>query len=203
MNVIESRVLTIHPQYPPLKTTLLLGGAGAALFVWLLGSGTIAIFIKNSRSLLGMLSCFPVVAGSVMIWKSNWEHKATPLWGFYLISIFSTTLVMVLTLMAANTAGHTKKTVTSGLVWATYCASNGVAPLLVFGSEESAHYPTTFKIIIAMMSLTFVLLGFFRFYVLRINKKRDEIRMVEKQGADRTAFMDLTDKMNENFRYEA
>ena len=150
-----------------------------------------------------MLSCLPVIAGSIMIWKSSWENKALPLWGFFLISIFSTTLVMVLTLMAANTAGHTKKAVTSALVWAAYCASNGVAPLLVFGSEETAHYPTTFKIIISMMSLTFALLGFFRFYVLRVNKKRDAMRIVEKQEADRTAFMDLTDKVNENFRYEA
>jgi hypothetical protein len=62
-----------------LKSTLLLGGAGATLFVWLLMSGFISVFTKNSRSWLGMLSCLPVIAGSVMIWKSNWEHKATPL----------------------------------------------------------------------------------------------------------------------------
>lgn len=173
------------------------------MFIWLLVSGFISVFKKNSRSWLGMLSCLPVIAGSVMIWKSNWEHRATPLWGFYLISIFATTLVMILTLMASNTAGYTKKALTSGLVWAAYCASNGVAPLLVFGPEVADHYPTTFKIIISMMSMTFVLLGLFRFYVLQINKKRDEVQQVEKNDADRTAFMDMTDKVNPNFRYEA
>jgi hypothetical protein len=50
-----------------LKSTLLLGGAGATLFVWLLMSGFISVFTKNSRSWLGMLSCLPVIAGSVMI----------------------------------------------------------------------------------------------------------------------------------------
>ena len=149
------------------------------------------------------MSCLPVVAGSIIIWKSNWEQKAAPLWGFYLLSIFSTTLVMVLTLMAANTAGHTKKATTAGLVWPTYCASNGVAPLLVFGPQEKAHYVTTFEIIIAMMSLTFIMLGIFRFYALRLNKKRDMVRKVEKDEADRTAFMDMTDMQNGNFRYEA
>jgi hypothetical protein len=110
---------------------------------------------------------------------------------------------MILTLMASNTAGYTKKALTSGLVWAAYCASNGIAPLLVFGPEVGAHYPTTFKIVISMMFMTFVLLGLFRVYVLRINKKRDEIKRVEKTDADRTAFMDMTDKVNPNFRYEA
>jgi hypothetical protein len=190
-------------KYPPLKTTLLLGGAGATLFIWLLASGFIAVFVTNTRTTLGMISCLPVIAGCLMIWKSNWEQRAVPLWGFYLLSIFSTTLVMVLTLMAANTAGHTKKAVTAGLVWSTYCASNGVAPLLVFGPEEKEHYGTTFKIIIAMMCLTLVMLGYFRYYVLRLNRMRDMVKLVEREGADRTAFMDLTDVRNENFRYEA
>ncbi len=63
-----------------------------------------------------------------------------------------------------------------------------------------AHYPTTFKIIISMMSMTFVLLGLFRFYVLQINRKRDEIKRVEKTDANQTAFMDMTDEANPNFR---
>ncbi len=169
----------------------------------MLGSGIVAVVFKDIRSLVGMLSCLPVIAGSVMIWRSSWENRAIPLWGFFLIAIFSTSLVMVFTLMAANTAGHTKKAVTAGLVWATYCASNGVAPLLVFASEETDHYPTTFKVIIAMMSLTFVLFGIFRLYVLHLNRQRDEIMRVEKDEAIRTGFMDLTDKANRNFRYAA
>jgi hypothetical protein len=110
---------------------------------------------------------------------------------------------MVLTLMAANTAGHTKKVITAGLVWVTYCVSNGVAPLLVFRSEKKAHYSITFKIIISMMLLTLVLLAVFRDYVLHLNKRRDALRSVEKHEADRTAFIDTTDMMNKNFRYEA
>ncbi len=51
-----------------------------------------------------------------------------------------------------------------------------------------------------MMSMTFVLLGLFRFYVLQINRKRDEIKRVEKTDANQTAFMDMTDEANPNFR---
>lgn len=189
-------------QYPRLKTVLLLGGAGATSFVALLISGAIAVYARNIRSLLGMFSCLPVIAGSLMVWKSDWQNKDIPLWGFYLLSIFATPLVMILTLMAANTAGHTKKAVTSGLVWASFCISNGIAPLTVRTQEQDQHYPTAWKIIISMMSLTFILLGVFRTYVLRLNKKRDEIKVVNRDEAARTAFMDITDLANENFRYE-
>lgn len=143
------------------------------------------------------------MAGALMVWKFDWQdNKAIPLWSFYLTSIFSTTLVMILTLMAANTAGHTKKAITSGLVWASYCASNGIAPLTVRTQELNEHYPTAWKIILSMMSLTFVLLGLFRTYVLHLNRKRDQVKFVDRDEASRTAFMDMTDRMNENFRYE-
>jgi prolipoprotein diacylglyceryltransferase len=191
-------------QYSSFKTVLLLGGAGATVFTFLIISGAIAVWLRNSRVLLGMFSCLTVMTGSIMIWQSNWQHtKAVPLWGFYLASVFSSTLVMILALMAANTAGHTKKAATSGLVWASYCASNGIAPLTVKTQEETNHYPTAWIIILSMTSLTFILLGLFRIYLLNLNKKRDEARLVDRTEAATTAFMDMTDGENENFRYQA
>ncbi len=182
---------------------LLLGGAGATLFVSLLVCGTGAVFIPRSRTIFGMISCLPVISGSLMVWRSDWNMRITPLLGFYLTSIFATTLVMILTLMAANTAGHTKKAVTSGLVWASYCVSNGIAPLTVRTQEKDDHYPTAWKIILSMMSLTFVLLAILRSYLFYLNKKKDEVKLVSMEEAAQTAFLDMTDRANENFRYEA
>lgn len=141
-----------------------------------------------------------------MVWKSgDWTSKQTnrgiPLWGFYMMTVFSTTYVMVLALMAANTAGHTKKAITAGLVWASYCVSNGIAPITVLTQEEKAHYPTAFIIIICMMSVVFVMLGCFRWYVLGLNRKRDAIKLVSREEAAMTAFLDMTDLKNENYRF--
>jgi hypothetical protein len=143
-----------------------------------------------------------------MVWKSgDWASKNTnrgiPLWGFFMMAVFSTTYVMILALMAANTAGHTKKAITAGLVWASYCVSNGIAPITVLTEEEKVHYRTAFIIILVMMSLTFGLLFGFRFYVLHLNRKRDAIKVVSREEAAMTAFMDMTDLKNENFRYQA
>ena len=118
-----------------------------------------------------------------------------------MMAVFSATYVMIISLMAANTGGHTKKAVTSGLVWASYCAANGIAPVTVLIKEESAHYPTAFIIILVFMSLAFVLFGAFRFYISHLNKKRDAIKLVNPEEAAMTGFMDMTDMKNENFRY--
>ena len=158
--------------------------------------------MPNTRSLLGMATCLPVIAGVVMIWKSDWQNRAVPLWGFYLTAVFGTVVVMTLTIMSANTAGHTKKSLTAGLVWAASCVANGIAPLTVLTQEQEDHYPTAWKIIIAMMTVSFVALGGLRFYLLRMNKKRDEVMPVSREEAAHTAFLDLTDRQNHNFRYE-
>ena len=151
-----------------------------------------------------MFCCLPVIAGAVMIWRSDWQTtKAVSLWGFFMLPVFAGTQVMILSLVAANTAGHTKKAVTSGLVWASYSTSNGVAPLLIKTQETASHYPSAFIPIIAMMSLVFILLGMYRVYIFSLNEKRDSVRLVDRDEAVRTGFLDITDRENDNFRYQA
>jgi hypothetical protein len=143
----------------------------------------------------------PVITGSGIIWKGSWTNVAIPLVGFYLLAFFACSYVMILSLMSANTAGHTKKAVTAGLIWATYCISNGVAPLLVKTSESATHYPTLFKPLLAFLGVN-VMLGIgTRIYLQSLNKRRDAVALVEEDDAARTAFEDLTDRENPNFRY--
>lgn len=135
-------------------------------------------------------------------WTSKTSNRGVPLWGFYMIAVASTTYVMNLALMAANTAGHTKKAFTAGLVWASYCISNGIAPITVLTQEEKQHYPTAFIIILVFMSLTFLLLLAFRFYLQGLNNKRDAIGVASRNAAAMTGFNDTTDLKNENFRFQ-
>ena len=177
--------------------------AGVFVFVFTLGTGLISVFWRNTRCYCAMFCCLPVIAGAVMIWKSNWPHtKAASLWGFFMLTVFSGTQVMVLSLVGANTAGHTKKAITAGLVWAAYSVSNGIAPLLVKTQETAQHYPSSLIPIISLMSLVFVLLGIYRIYIMHLNKKRDSVKLVDRDSAARTGFLDITDRENENFRYQ-
>jgi hypothetical protein len=143
----------------------------------------------------------PVIAGSCIVWKGSWANVAVPLVGFYLLAFFACSYVMTLSLMSANTAGHTKKAVTAGVIWAMYCISNGVAPLLVKTSQTATHYPTLFEPLLVFLSLNVVLGITTRFYLQLLNKRRDAIAPVDENEAAMTAFEDLTDRENINFRY--
>lgn len=153
------------------------------------------------RCICAFVCCFPVIAGSVMIWKSTWAIKAVPLWGLFLLGFYPAAHVMILSLISANTAGHTKKAVTAGLLWIAYCASNGVAPLTVRTTEIESHYPTAFKIIITTTSVSIMLITTLYFYLRFENRRRDARTPVEEDPMAETAFLDLTDRQNPYFRY--
>lgn len=136
-----------------------------------------------------------------MVWKSSWASIGVPLAGFLLVGFFTVPYIMVLALMTANTGGHTKRVVTTALVWGAYCVSNGVAPLLVRTTETAEHYPTLFQPLIALSAASVVLTFGLRWHLQRCNRKRDQLGAVDEDSAARTAFADLTDKENPNFRY--
>ena len=50
------------------------------------------------------------------------------LFGYYLTGAYNAPYVILLALMASNTAGTTKKVVTSGIVWVAYCAGKSNLP---------------------------------------------------------------------------
>ncbi|KAL2815112.1 major facilitator superfamily domain-containing protein [Aspergillus granulosus] len=196
-------IITQSFGFSELKTILLIGVVGAVGFVALLTFGIISVFIPNMRIYIGTFACLPVIAGAAMVWRANWAAaKIVPLWGMYLMGFFPAIYVMTLSLATANTAGHTKKAVTAGMIWASYCISNGVAPLLVFANEKSDQYPTTFKIVIAASAVSGAVLVALRGYLMWENKRRDRVHPVDEGEVAATALLDRTDGENLNFRYQ-
>ncbi|PVH87114.1 MFS general substrate transporter [Cadophora sp. DSE1049] len=184
-----------------LYAVLLLGVVGAIVFITLILSGIWSVYIKNQRINVMVVVILPVIADCITIWKAPWKPLAAPLVGFYLLGFFAAGYVMILALMSANTAGHTKKAFTAGLMWATYCISNGVAPLLVKTTEVAEHYPALFKPLIALLVANVVAAVGLRFYLENENKKGDRHSSVSGESTAETAFKDLTDRVNPNFRY--
>ena len=184
------------------KTLLVLSAAGAVVFVVVTICGIVTVYFKNARLYLGLLCCVPVVTGALMVWKSSWDDPVVPLWGIYFLSFFAGPYVMLLSLFTANTAGHTKKAFTAGMVWTSYCISNGIAPHLFFGEEKEQHYHTTFKIVIATMTAAFAMLVVLRVYLVVMNRNRDKAAPVNEEEVKALTFRDMTDKENRNLRYQ-
>lgn len=113
--------------FTSLRATLLLtpGGATTALSIYFF---TLLASVKKlgvhripfSRTVLLVVSCFPVIIGAAMCWKGDWTNKAVPLAGYYLLPIFGAPFVLLIGSSTANIAGSTKQAISSGAIFVGY-----------------------------------------------------------------------------------
>ncbi|KAH7152647.1 MFS general substrate transporter [Dactylonectria macrodidyma] len=182
------------------ESVLVAGSVGGVVFLSLLFAGVVSVFVRNQRCNLAFVTTLPLIAGSAIVWKASWTSIGVPLFGFLLLGFFTAPYIMILSLATANTAGYTKKVVTTSLIWGAYCVSNGVAPLLVRTTETAQHYPTLFKAIIPLLVLCVLLVVGLRWYLSYCNRQK-EAQDTGHELPSLTAFADMTDKQNPNFRY--
>ncbi|KAK1491037.1 allantoate permease [Colletotrichum cuscutae] len=149
-----------------------------------------------------LIGCtLPVIAGFVIIWKSDWGHRPiAPVVGYSLIGFFGPVVSLTVTLGASNVAGETKKSFMASAVFVAYCVGNIVGPQLVKSETKPQHYPQLWTGLIICYCIT--ILSSLGLYVIlyRENRRRDALGLDESER-DRLAFKDLTDKENEHFRY--
>jgi MFS family permease len=189
--------------YPHLKSILLVGATGACVVVTLIIAGLIGTYVRNVRTILMAVVEIPVIIGSALVWKMDWEtSRGAAIAGFILLGCFAAAYMMMLAVLGANTAGHTKKAFTSGLIWCAWGISNGVAPLTIKSSEAHEHYPTCFKATIATAFITIFGSVLLRAYLQGQNSVRDrKFGKVDASAALSAAFHDQTDMENKYFRY--
>lgn len=117
---------------------------------------------------------------------------------------------MILSLQIANTAGHTKKVVTNAVLFLGYCTGNIAGPFF-YKVDQSPTYSLGIWSMIVSHLLEIVVILTLRALLGRENKRRDKVQGVIGESeedkirrgieADRTAFSDMTDRENLNFRY--
>uniref|UniRef100_A0A093VJ93 Putative transporter n=1 Tax=Talaromyces marneffei PM1 TaxID=1077442 RepID=A0A093VJ93_TALMA len=173
------------------KTTLMATPQAAVAFVAQIIATSITFLVPNIRCLLWVLSCFPALAGSVMIHTLDINSNRTAsLAGVYLMGFYNVSWVLVLSLQSSNNAGTTKKTFISVSVAVFYSIGNIVGPQF-FRTSQSPHYPLG---IFAMMSLC-----------LFENKRRDRVYGLPDTNEVALGLQveaeDRTDGENINFRY--
>ncbi|KAF2749492.1 MFS general substrate transporter [Sporormia fimetaria CBS 119925] len=185
-----------------LESILLQFPLGGICFFDILLCGYLSTRIPDIRILLLILNCLPVIAGCVMIWKSEWSyHAATPIAGYSIIGTFGAVVSQVIVVGMSNVAGATKKSTMAAAIFVAYCVGNIVGPQLVFSQSRAEHYPELWTGLIICYCIT-ILAAVVLYWVLwRENKIRAGMP-VDEAERDRRAFQDLTDKENTPyFRY--
>ncbi|KAI1613447.1 MFS general substrate transporter [Exophiala viscosa] len=109
--------------------------------------------------------------------------------------------IVALSLIGANTAGHTKKVTVNAMMFIAYCVSNIIAPQF-FKTAQAPLYPLGFGAILGSYILSLLTIGVYMALCWYENKRRDArdaaAGAVVHQDTD---FKDLTDKQNLHFRY--
>lgn len=103
-------------------------------------------------------------------------------------------------LVAANTAGYTKKVTVNAIIFIAYCVSNIVGPFF-FKTEQAPLYPLGMAAMLFSYGASFILLGIYMAYCWFENRRRDNFAAAGTIPQSDTEFRDLTDKQNVNFRY--
>ncbi|KAJ5368641.1 uncharacterized protein N7496_008401 [Penicillium cataractarum] len=123
----------------------------------------------------------------------------------FLIPIVAAAGGMMYSILAANIAGYTKKTVTGTLFFSAYCVANIISPQ-TFLSREAPKYTTGVFVTLAAFIINIIL--FSVLYVVYSRENAARRREIEESGdmddvSDlANAFSDLTDRQNRRLIYK-
>ncbi|ORY25048.1 major facilitator superfamily domain-containing protein [Naematelia encephala] len=165
--------------------------------------------IKNIRMIFMLVSELPAFAGflALSLVPADVSYKWTK-WSLYLIAtVFSTPLFLGWSMVSSNTAGKTKKSVVASMVFVAYCVGNMIGSQ-VFRTKDAPRYVKATIGISCCIGVEFFVLLFWRFYLVRENKRRDQAladsgmtpQAAELEGAE-FGYQDMTDLENPHFRY--
>jgi MFS transporter, ACS family, DAL5 transporter family protein len=165
----------------------------------------------QSRCYFIILFLLPNITGAFGLAFLAANNKAGRLICYYLTGPYNAAFVMILSLQTANTAGHTKKVVTNACLFLGYCTGNIAGPFF-YRNDQAPRYQLGIWSMIVSHLLEVVIILTLRVLLGRENKRRDklqgigesedeEVKLERERERDRTAFSDMTDRENLNFRY--
>ena len=199
--------------------SLLYGTPGGAVeVVSLIVCGYLGDRFRN-RLLICSSGLFLSILGMVLIVALPLSNNGGRLAGYYLTQASPTPFVCLLSLIATNVAGYTKKTTVAALYLIGYCAGNIIGMSLVlfspnlkttdahpgpqtFRPSDAPHYVPAEITIICCWGACLIDIAFIWWYCRRQNKKKAAYRA--RPGymkLENQEWLDLTDRENPEFVY--
>ncbi|KAJ5624269.1 MFS transporter ACS family allantoate permease [Penicillium lagena] len=181
--------------YSTLETTLLGMPAGALEFVIMLIITYVCISFNNTRVYCMTVALVLALVGSVMVYAAPYDNKGALLAGYYLIYVFPTGYILLLSLASANIAGHTKKVTVNAMLLI------GIAGPQFFKNKQAPRYGLGIGACLCSFAILIVLVLVMGFYLNWQNKRRQSDRSTSEAAVENVEFFDLTDETNPGFVY--
>jgi len=173
-----------------------------------------AVFIndslpRNSRCIVATLFVLPTLAGSFGLNFVPESQRVARLICYYLTGSYNASFVIILSIVTSNVSGHTKKSVTNSMIFLGVCTGNIAGPFF-YKSDQAPHYTLGIWSMVVANLIEIGLILFLGVALAWENRRRDHAQNItpgegdnymRQLELDRTAFSDLTDKENMNFRY--
>ncbi|CZR57839.1 related to permease of the major facilitator superfamily [Phialocephala subalpina] len=160
----------------------------------------------NRRCLCVMMACVPPLIGTILAYVLPRSNMAGQMIGLYLMYMYWGPYSTAQTLPMANTAGHTKRAVTYGMLHVGYAVGNMIGPQ-TFRTSQAPRYTggiisalTTFVVCAALMGIYWIVAAW-------QNKKKDQVhgKAVDVDTNEIevlvTEYLDETDEQQPYFRY--
>ena len=176
------------------EESLLYGTPGGAVeVVFLIVCGFLGDRYRN-RILISTSGLVAAILGMVLIVALPLENDSGRLAGYYLTQASPTPFVALLSLIATNVAGYTKKTTVAALYLIAYCAGNIIGPQ-TFRPEDAPRYVPAEITIICCWGACLIDLLFIWWYCRHQNKKKAAFRArPDYRKLENQEWLDLTDK---------
>ncbi|KAK4865555.1 hypothetical protein LT330_009343 [Penicillium expansum] len=193
----------------------LLVGLPTSVFtlIWVVLATIIVTKFRKSRCLTAAVLSLISLAGSIMVSQIDPTKKIARLAGMWLFPAYSAGIPIILSIIASNVAGYTKRTTVTAVMFIGNCAGNITGPFLFF-SDEMPNYGSAWIGIMISLAIAFVaiicLRQLFQFQnqqrdrqqnVKRNPESREESEIEEVLALDIALDQDETDWENPNFRY--
>ncbi|OQE43016.1 hypothetical protein PENCOP_c003G05192 [Penicillium coprophilum] len=193
----------------------LLVGLPTSVFtlIWVVLATIVVTKFRKSRCLTAAGLQLISLAGSIMVSQINPTQKVSRLAGMWLFPAYSAGVPIVLSIIASNVAGYTKRTTVTAVMFIGNCAGNITGPFLFF-SDEMPDYGSAWIGIMVSLAISFVSILALRQLFQFQNQQRDrrqnvkidpesrqEFEAEEVVALDRALDQDETDWENQSFRY--
>ncbi|KAJ3714730.1 MFS general substrate transporter [Lentinula raphanica] len=177
--------------FDTLQTTLLGIPQGALVCIWIgLGAYLNGRLPPNSRTLVCILFMLPTIAGTLGFLLAPQDASVGRLICYYLTGSYQSSFVLGLSLITSNTAGQTKKQLTSALIWLGACVGNISGPFF-YRTQDAPTYHLGIGSMLVSNCLEVLIFVALRVYLSYQNRKRDAADLAAadsgaKQGSTTT-----------------
>ena len=189
--------------YEPLSVTLYQIPNGAFQLVSTVAAGIFVSRVPNTKIITSLVVYIPPVAGVIGIATISLQHRMALTACCWLLDVGGAALILNWSIVAANFAGHTKRTTVNTINFVFYATGSIVGPFM-YRPSEAPRYMTAIRALIGVYAALVSFTACIGLIMWRSNKKRDaEVPPSDasEDAGEESGFLDLTDHENRAFRY--